>query len=181
MTRLVGMINTGSLDLLLLKPVSHKQFLYASSFQPFNFIATVIPMIIMTASQINFGVLNITPLSLLLGIIVISCGIIIANTLLFLLVIPAFKTGEATDSLGVFYSISVLSQMPYDKLPAFMKLLSLTVLPQLVISAATTQVVLSKHDVGATLILVIVAAGVSLVMSRIAWRYAMRQYTSASS
>jgi ABC-2 type transport system permease protein len=181
MVHLSRLVNTGNFDLLLLKPVPHEAYVYASSFRPIEVLLTAMPMTFIVGAFIDFGSLAITPLSAFLALLVGVCGLIICRTLLILLVLPAFKTGESTDTLTVFYSLVVMAHMPYDKLPNFMKALSVTVLPQLVIGAASTQVLLGKHNVMATVVLVVGAAVVSLVMSRVLWRYALRQYTSASS
>lgn len=180
-TRLVEMVRLGSFDFLLLRPIPHRLFTYIGAAQPIDFISTAIPGCTIVALLIDWGSLSFSPLSILLGILVWFSGIIICNTLLFALTLPAFKTGDASEMLNVFYSITSMAQMQYSKQPLLMKALALCLLPQLVIAGAAAEVMLMKSSAVVICTPVFIAAGISLIMYQVMWRYALRNYTSASS
>lgn len=174
-------VRDGNLDLLLLKPVPHRSFLYIQGQQPIDLLLTLVTTLSLVASQIDWSALTITPVAFLLGTIIWVCGVIICNTLLFALILPAFKTGEATDTLNVFYSITSLTTLPYGKLPFIMKALSLCVLPHLIIAGASAEVMMQKGNMLGIIVPIIIATLVSLCIYQLSWRYALRNYTSASS
>jgi ABC-type uncharacterized transport system permease subunit len=179
--RLVQIVRTGDFDLLLLKPVPHRTFLYISGMQPFDLLFSYLSALPIIIPLIHWGELHVTIGSALLGVVVMICGMIIGNTFMFALTLPAFKSGDATDMMNVFYSITSMSQVPYSKLPLYMKVLSLGVLPQLIISAAASEVILTKGDTIGLVVIVLAAAGLSFIIFQTLWRYALRNYTSASS
>jgi ABC-type uncharacterized transport system permease subunit len=178
---LVETVRNGAFDLLLLKPVPHRSFLYISGMQPYDLMLTAMPSLLLIASTIHWGALALTPLSILLGIFVGLCGLIICNTLTFALITPVFKTGEASDILDIFLSISSLSQVPYSKLPFPMKALSFTLLPHLLISAASTEVILRPNDMMWIMIPTAMAAAIAIIIFQRLWRHNLKNYTSASS
>ena len=181
MQKLVETVRNGNFDLLLLKPVPHRSFLYIGGFLPIDLLFNFATVIAIVTPFIHWGELHVTLLSFILGVLVWCCGLIICNTLMFALALPAFKLGDATDMLNVFYSITPMSQVPYNQLPLYMKALSLGLLPQLLLSAATAEVMLDKGGTFAICTSVFAAGIFSLGLYQFLWRYALRNYTSASS
>lgn len=182
MEKMVITIRNGNFDLLLLKPVPHRMFLYANAWQPYASIISIVPSMIILAFLINWGQLAITPLSAALGLLVWISGIIITNTLVFGMALPAFKSGDATDTLNMFYSITAMSQMPFSRLPVYMKIAALCITPQVLIAGATAEMTLMKNDAMLlTALLIVAAAGLSLIVYQLMWKYALKNYTSASS
>jgi len=181
MQRLVQIVRNGNFDLLLLKPVPHRSFMYIQGMQPYDLIFTAAPSVAILAFLINWGTLQITLGSLLLGLVVWTSGIVICNTIVFVLALPVFKTGDATDTLSTFYSISSIGQMPYSHLPGFLKIAALVVFPQIIIAGAASEVMLMKADMIGVTTLIATVAVVSIFAVNLLWRYALRNYTSVSS
>jgi ABC-type uncharacterized transport system permease subunit len=179
--KLVENVRTGQFDLLLLKPVPHRLFLYIRGVTPIDFLLTTLTTLPLSFVQINWSELTMTPESLALGFVVWVCGMVIGNTFLFTLTLPAFKAGDSSDMMNIFYSVTSISQVPYSKLPIFMKVLSLCVFSQLIIAGAATEVILMRGDALSVTAIVVTAAVVSIVIYNRLWRYALRNYTSASS
>lgn len=179
--RLLLTVRSGNLDLLLLKPVPHRSLLFIQGLRPIDLLFTLLTTLPLIATQINWPALNLTLVPFLLGVLVWFCGIVICNTLVFAFVLPVFKTGDATDTLNMFYSITALGSIPYSKLPLFMKILALGVLPHLLMSGAAAEVILQKADLPGIILPVIAATAVSIGLYQLMWRYALRNYTSASS
>src|SRR6185503_15867192 len=70
MQRLVESVRNGNFDLLLLKPVPHRAFLYISGMQMYELLLTAAPSLLIMALLINWSIIAVTPLSFVLGLIV---------------------------------------------------------------------------------------------------------------
>jgi ABC-type uncharacterized transport system permease subunit len=181
MQRLIQTVRNGNFDLLLLKPVPHRAFLYVNGMTPYELLFTALPSMFIMGALINWGALTISPVSFALGLVVWASGIVICNTIVFALALPVFKTGDATDTLSTFYSITSMSQMPYTRLPGFMKIGALVVFPQIIIAGAASEVLLMKTDAVGLAALLAAVSVVSIMAVNWLWKYALRNYTSVSS
>ncbi len=179
--KLLLQVRNGSFDLMLLKPVPHRAFLYISGMSTFELLLTALPSLLILGGLIDWGQLDVSITSVALGIIVWLSGIVISNTVLFALVLPVFKNGDSTDSLDVFYSITSMGQQPYSKLPSAMQVAALVVFPQILIAGATSEVLLMKGDMLGVTLVAGIAAIIAIIIAELLWRYALRHYTSASS
>lgn len=179
--KLLFQVRSGSFDLLLLKPVPHRAFLYISGMSAFELVLTALPSLLILGGLIDWGQINVSASSVALGLSVWLSGIVICNTVLFALVVPVFKNGDSTDSLDVFYSITSMGQQPYSKLPSAMQVAALVVFPQILIAGAAGEVLLMKGDMPAVPLIAGAAAIVSIIIAQLLWRHALRNYTSASS
>lgn len=179
--KLIYTVRNGNFDLMLLKPVPHRAFLYINGMSAYELLLTALPSMLILGFLINWGELAVTPLSILLGAVVWLSGIIICNTVLFALALPVFKSGDATDTLNAFYSIASMGHTPFSKLPDAMRVAALVVFPQLLIAGATGEVLLMKGDIFGVTMLVASAAVVAMIVFQLLWKYALRNYTSASS
>lgn len=179
--KLILTVRTGNFDLLLLKPVPHRAFVYISGMAVLDLLITALPSFLIVGSLIDWGQIDVTPLSVILGLAVWVSGIVICNTFLFALTLPVFKKGESSDLLDVFYSVSSTGQQPYSKLTDAMKLAALIVFPQIIIAGAASEVLLMQGDMVTIPLIAVTAAVISVVTLQFMWRYALRNYTSASS
>ncbi len=179
--KLIMQVRNGSFDLMLLKPVPHRAFLYISGMSAFELLLTALPSLLILGGLIDWGQIHVSAASVALGLTVWCSGIIISNTVLLLLTLPVFKNGDATDSLDVYYSITPMAQQPYSKLPSAMQIAALVIFPQIIIAGATSEVLLMKGDMLGVTVTAGVAAIIAIVVAEVAWRYALRNYTSASS
>ncbi|HVI69354.1 MAG TPA: ABC-2 family transporter protein, partial [Magnetospirillaceae bacterium] len=179
--KLLLQVRNGSFDLLLLKPVPHRAFLYISGMSAFELLLTALPSLFILGGLIDWGTIHVSAASITLGLAVWLSGIIICNTVLFALVLPVFKNGDASDSLDVFYSITSMGQQPYSKLPGAMQVAALVIFPQIIIAGATSEVLLMKSDMLGVPLIAGIAAVIAVIVAQLLWRYALRHYTSASS
>lgn len=180
--KLVQTVRNGNFDLMLLKPVPHRAFLYISGMQTYELMLTAAPGLLALVFLIDWSLIPVTPVSFGLGLLVWLSGIVICNTLLFVLALPVFKNGEATDILNkTFYNITAMTQMPYSKLPLAFKVGALIVFPQLLISGGATETLLGKGHVLITVAFAVGMAVVSAFIFNLLWKYALRNYTSVSS
>jgi len=172
--KLILTVRTGSFDLLLLKPVPHRAFLYISGMSAFELVLTALPSLLILGGLINWGGLHVSLLSL-------GLGLVICNTFLFGLVLPVFSRGDSSDALDVFYSITSMGQQPFSKLPNAMKVAAMVIFPQILIAGAAGEVLLIKQEGFLVPLMAAGAAAVAIIVFQLMWRYALRNYTSASS
>ncbi len=182
MGRLVATVRTGEFDLTLLKPAPTRLLLYSSSWRPLYMLYTSVPNIAIYVWLIEWQGLVMTWSSLAMGAVVWLCGVVIFSTFMFMLAYPVFTQGDATDLVGMWWSTMSMTEFPYDKLPSAIKALSLSVLPGLLMTAGSTQVILNKSDTNHLLLgASIVGAIFALIVYSFFWSRAMLNYSSASS
>jgi len=174
-------VRNGYFDLILLKPVPTRIYIYTRSIKPLYIIMTALPNFALFFYIINWSEIHLTALSIIGGIVVWVSGLIVFNTLIFALTLPVFIHGESSDMLNTWYSTLAMNQMPYEKLPAILKILSLTILPSVLMTAGTAFVMLSKGNSAPVIITALVGAIISLFALKYLWRFALNNYTSASS
>lgn len=178
---LVDSVRFGSFDLMLLRPINLKAYLYARAIKPVSAVISSLPSIIFFGVIVNWSKLSISLKSLLLGSAVWVAGFIIFRTYIFALAYPVFTEGDATDSLSGFYWTSAVNEMPFQNLPRFMKVLSLFLIPTLLMTAGTVAVILQRGSAAAIIIPAVLASIVSSILYRLMWRKALTNYMSASS
>lgn len=181
MVLIIESVRSGNLDLFLLKPVAFRSHLYARALRPLNLGMTSLPNLVLFCLLINWSTIHVSLLSILAGVVVWLSGLIIFNTLLFALTLPVFTQGDASDMLNVYFATMSVTEMPYAKLPGVLKFLCHVVLPGLLMTAGTAAVMLMKDDAWLVIVPAIIAAFVSLLLCSWLWRFALRNYTSASS
>jgi len=174
-------VRNGYFDLMLLRPVPLKTYIYARAIRPLHTIMAALPNILLFVFAVNWAKIDVTPLSVLLGIFVWICGLIIFNTLMLALTMPVFTLGDSSDMQGSWYSVVSMNMMPYEKLPSFMKFLSLTFTPSVLMTAGAAFVMMQKGNSVPVLVSAVFATIVSLLIYRLMWRHALNNYTSASS
>lgn len=182
--RLDQSINTGELDLWLVKPVPALWFV---TFRKINlgellfgaFPATIPLLIIMAGKwgslQMPFGGVASGILSILLGQVIIHCFV-------FIIAMTAFFTGEGKHArnLGVEFS-TFGDTVPFEGYPKFMKYIGLTVVPFMVQTALAVSYFLGKSTNYYYLIYILGLAVFFLWLKTAAWRFALKHYSSASS
>lgn len=181
MSLLIESVRNGYFDLILLKPVATRTYLYSRAVKPLVLAMVSLPNIILFCILINWGDLSLNFLSVVGGAVVWVSGFIIFNTFIFALALPVFTQGDSTDMLNTYYSTMAMTQMPYNNLPTVMKYLSLVALPAVLMTAGSVAVILMKGSTSFILLSSIAAGFVSLILLSIMWKFALRNYTSASS
>lgn len=179
--KLLITVRTGNFDLMLLKPVPHRAFLYISGMSAFELLLTALPSLLILGGIINWGEIHISLFSFLMGLVIWVSGIVICNTILFALVLPVFSQGDATDTLDLFYPISSVGQQPFSKLPQAMKIAALVIFPQILIAGAASETLLMKQQGFLVPLVVAGTAIIAVIILQLLWRHALRNYTSASS
>jgi ABC-2 type transport system permease protein len=174
-------VRNGYFDLMLLRPVPLKTYIYARAIRPLHTIMAALPNILLFVFAVNWSKLDISLTSIISGFFVWICGLIIFNTFMFALTIPVFTQGDSSDMQSAWYSVVSMNMMPYEKMPTFMKFFSLTLIPSILMTAGSAFVIMQKGNPVPVLISAFLATIVSLIIYRVMWRHALNNYTSASS
>jgi ABC-type uncharacterized transport system permease subunit len=179
---LVESVNSGQLDLILTKPIPALFFTSFKILDVFLVIRDYLVSIIAIVSIINWSNLNIQPQNLLIGGIILILGYIISEVVHFLSALPVFWFGESSGLIDLFYYIQFdfVTSIPFEGFSKFFQLLFIYAIPLLISSGLATAVILGFIDGVAILPVVVLITIVSLLVKFIAWRVALRNYTSAS-
>jgi ABC-2 type transport system permease protein len=179
--RIISSVRSGEFDLILLKPVNKIFYIYSSSIKPITTILVSLPNILILIYLINWQDLNLSILSTLLGFLCWVSSILILNTLLLLSSYTVFTNGEATDSVNITWSLFSINELPYNKLPKTLQLLSFSLIPTLLAGGGVTYVALNKGPATWLVFWSIVSGIISVLLFNLIWRKALNRYSSASS
>jgi ABC-2 type transport system permease protein len=177
-------INTGELDLWLVRPVPALWFV---SFRKINlgellfsaFPATI-PLLVILSGK--WSELNIQFGGVVSGILCIILGQIIIHCYVFLIAMTAFFTGEGKHAKGMSVELVMFGDtIPFEGFPKFMKYIGFTIVPFLVQTALAVSFFLGKSTNYYYLIYIFGLAVFFLWLKTVAWRFALRHYSSASS
>jgi ABC-2 type transport system permease protein len=176
-------INKGNLDLVLIKPVPTLFYLMTRSISAvYTLLDSIPPMIAITLS-INWQALNLIPSTLITGILVWILGLISLHSLQFLAALPVFWLGESQNVLDLVSSTAGTggTMIPLEGYNQNLQKLLGTIVPILIASAFTTSIILGKSEPFRLFFWALIVSAVSLIIRNIAWKSALKQYTSASS
>lgn len=180
---LIPDVNKGNLDMVLIKPVPSLYFLMTRTISIVSIVTDAIPPTLAIILSIHWGSLNVTFIHLIIAIAVWVLGLIALQTFQILAALPVFWFGESQNILDLASTTAAASgtMVPLEGYsPNLQKLLG-TLIPVLISAGFTTSILLNKTDSVVLLIWAIIVAMVAIWIKNIAWRFALRHYTSASS
>ncbi len=171
-------IRKGELDFYLLKPVN-SQFLISTRYVSFSELAQAIP----GTGLVIYGALNsgleIDWWRWLVYLVFVICGVLIAYSVWFMLVLPTIWWVKM-DSLEFFFSLFDLARYHPSMFGGAIQIIMSFVLP-LGIVASIPSDVLTNRIGWAEAGWGIAAAGICLWLSNRLWRFAQTRYYGASS
>jgi ABC-2 type transport system permease protein len=180
---LIRRINTGGLDLLLTKPLPALFFVTYQRIKLLSLIRDGIPPILMVLFVIDFHSLTITFWSVLAGLFVFCCGLWCLHVFQFLFAITAFWTAESTNLLGLswVFEYNVGRVIPFEGFTNNLKFLCTTIIPVLIVCGLSSSVFLHKSSILPAILYTIIVTIILVSIKNIAWNFAIKNYTSASS
>lgn len=181
--RLDWAVNTGELDLWLIKPVPALWFV---TFQRINlgellfsaFPATI-PLLVLLADK--WKLFHIGGLGLLAGVLCMVMGQVIIHCFQFMVAMTVFFTGEGKNAKNMAVELTTFGDLPLEAYPSWLKYVGLSVIPFLINTALATSFILGKSSNYSLLIYVGVLMVVFLWGKVALWKLALRYYSSASS
>ncbi len=176
--RFMEHVREGTLDFVLLKPVS-SQFMV--SFRHFQTIQTIQ---VLTGLAITLvGVLQLasalTVASAIAFAITLTCGFVLIYALLLVLSTLAFWFVRVDNILALFWAFIDAGRFPTDIYPGWLRVTMLTVVPVGIAVTIPAKAIVGNIDLQ-TLGLVLGATVVAWVLSRAFWKRGLRAYTGAS-
>ena len=182
--RLDQSINTGELDLWLVKPVPALWFVTFRKINLgellFSAFPATIPLLIIMADK--WSSLQMPIGGVIAGILCILLGQIIIHCFVFIIAMTAFFTGEGKYARNMSIELAMFGDtIPFEGYPKFMKYIGLTIVPFMVQTLLAVSYFLGKNTNYYYLIYVFGLAVFFLWFKTAAWRFALRHYSSASS
>jgi ABC-2 type transport system permease protein len=178
LNKLPDHVRTGSLDFMLLKPISTQfqvSFRYASLWQ--------VPEIFLGLGLVVYAMAALDALSLgaaALGLLLLLSGAAILYSIWFMLTTTAFWLVKVGNIPELFHAIFAAGRFPVSAFPAWIRILLTFVVPVAFITTVPAEAAIGRLD-WLTGLESFGMAIVALALSRAFWRLAVRNYTSASS
>jgi len=176
------MIWSGSLDLILNKPLPTLWYLTFRKFNIYDFVRNGFPPVIMVAFLVNWQNLHFSIINVIIGILICFIGQVVLGNILF--VISCFsgffdKKGvtiladQVIDDLG--------RRIPVDGYHPVLKSVFLSLLPIGIAMGLATSVILGKFDPYWGLAISLASLFFTLTLKILYWKYCLLNYSSASS
>ena len=179
LSAIVSHVREGTLDFVLLKPIDSQFWLSTRTLAPAGLpeIATGFGLSLWAAARAGArpspATLLVAPLLLLAAALILySIWFVLATTTIWFV-----KTWNATE---VLRSALTAGRYPVSAYPSLLRSLLSTVLPVAFMTTVPAEALLGRVS-GTSVVYALLAASLSLGISRAFWLFALRSYTSASS
>ena len=180
---LIPDVNKGNLDMVLIKPVPSLFYLMSRSISIVSIITDAIPPTLAIVFSINWSLVNISLPTLVIGFTVWIFGLIALNAFQILAALPVFWFGESQNILDLASNIAAGAgtMIPREGYPPTLRVLLGTIIPAIIAGGFTTSILLNKVNPFSLLAWAGAVAIISMFVKNIAWNYALKHYSSASS
>ena len=182
-SRLDTEVNTGELDLWLIKPVPSLWFV---TFQKINlsellfgaFPATI-PLLVLLADK--WRLLHISSVGLVVGVMCMVLGLVIVHCFQFMIAMTVFFTGEGKNAKNMAVELTTFGDLPLEAYPKWLKYIGFSIVPFLIYTALATSFILGKSTSYSVLYYLVGLTVVFLWGKSALWKLALKHYSSASS
>jgi len=174
-------IQKGTLDFVLIKPVPS---LFFVSFRRIALVSTLrdgVPTLVVLGSLVQWSALPFGFTNTIFGTLIFICGLVLWHCIRFLLIFPAFWLGNAKGIYSVSYKLTETNNLPLQGYGNGFRIFFSVVVPILFLSAISGSVMLGKSDGGTMLFYAFFVTTIFLAILNLAWKSALKNYTSASS
>lgn len=177
LNRIVEQVQKGTLDYVLLKPISSQFWLSTRMVSPWGLPDLILGCVILIYAGIQLG---LAPLNYGMSLLPIACGILILYSLWFMLGATSIWFVKIYNVTEVLRGFLDAGRYPITAYPAIYRLFFTFVVPVTFLTTVPAETMLGRSPIGWVLgaaLLGVVLLGASNLM----WRFALRFYTSASS
>jgi len=177
LSRIVSLVQRGTLDFVLLKPIDAQFWLSTRNFSPWGLpdIAFGSFILVYAGTKLGFG-----PWQYALGLLPLACGLIMLYSVWFILGATSIWFVKVYNATEVLRGLLAAGRFPVVAYPAAYRFFFTFIVPVAFLTTVPAQAMLGRAKLTG-LGLAIVLAAVLLVAARSFWRFALRFYTSASS
>lgn len=175
--RIVSHVQSGTLDFVLLKPVSSQFWLSARNFSPWG-----LPDVVLGLGVIGYAAwrLGLSPLSIAAGLVPVGLAAVTLYSLWFILGTTTIWFVKTYNITEVLRGLLEAGMYPISAYPAGYRVFFTFVVPVAFLTTVPAELVLGR--VGPELLAVAAAVAIGLLLFSMGfWRFALRYYTSASS
>lgn len=172
-------IRTGALDYLLLRPASALLSCLVADFQPWSLLETLVGASLVVLAAVTLG-LSPSPLAVLTFLVVLGSGIAALYALAVLILCLAFQAMQLQNLAYLLESLLDFARWPISVFRGPLRAFFTFVVPFAIMTSYPPMALLGWLEPRAALSAVATAAVLG-VLAGVAWRRALRGYTSASS
>jgi ABC-2 type transport system permease protein len=176
--RFMEHVREGTLDFILLKPVSSQFMVSFRHFQTVQSLQVVMGLGITAFGLANLST-NVTLASALAFAVTLACGFVLIYALLLVLSTLAFWIVRVDNLLAIFWAFIDAGRFPIDIYPGWLRLTMSTVVPVGIAVTVPAKAIAGLVD-AQTIGLVLAATLTAWVLSRAFWKRGLRSYTGAS-
>lgn len=172
---LAGVVRSGELDFILIKPIDSQFFVSLKNTNFFSLSQFIQGVLIICFTGIKTNMANV-----ILCIWVVIAGTIIVYSFWFsilMIVFKVIKIDNAVFAIDIFFSFA---KYPVTAYPHILRVILTYVIPLVFIAFVPAQALLGKADTYFILLGSALAVAL-LALSRLLWKFAVRHYSSASS
>lgn len=176
---IVTHVREGTLDFVLLKPIDSQFWLSLRTLSPAGLSEMALGVALIAWAAPRAGA-SLSPGGLLAAAVVLLAALLTLYALWFVLATTSIwfvKTWNATE---VLRAALTAGRFPISAYPPGVRLVFTLVLPVAFLTTVPAEVILGRGSAVAVASALLVAA-LSVTLSRMFWRFALRHYTSASS
>ena len=176
---LVEKIRSGSFDYVLLKPIDAQAMVSASRYEPWKVFDLIGAIGIAIYAFVQRGAPP-SAADLALGIALFGTGVLATYALWILCAAAAFWVGRLDNLMYLLGAIFDTARWPVHVFPGAWRVVFTFVIPVAVMTTYPAMALLGQLD-AATALATLGGSLALLAISRVVWRTAIRNYTSASS
>ncbi len=178
---LISDVNKGNLDMVLTKPVPALFYLTSRNIGFFRSFVDSFPPTLAILVSINWSTLAIRPTNLIYGFFIFIFGSIALHVFQFLAALPVFWLGESESIVDLAGFIGSGSMIPLEGFSRTMQFTLGTILPVIIATAFSTSAILGKSSSQLLFLWSFCVALIAVIIRQAAWKFAIKNYTSASS
>ncbi|MBJ7900105.1 MAG: ABC transporter permease [Cyanobacteria bacterium RI_101] len=177
LNRIVEYVEKGTLDFVLLKPVSSQFWLSGRILSPWGLPDFLLGFLLIAYASYT---LNLNALHLFLGFFLLLCGAVSLYSLWFMLGATSIWFVKIYNVTEVLRGLLEAGRYPMAAYPPLYRLFFTVIIPVAFLTTVPAEAMLGKLKLGVLLIAFILAL-LLLCLSHYFWRFALKFYTSASS
>lgn len=177
LNRIVEQVQEGTLDYVLLKPISSQFWLSTRMVSPWGLPDLVLGIFILAYGGLNLG---LSPERYFISLAPIACGILILYSLWFMLGATSIWFVKIYNVTEVLRGFLEAGRYPIVAYPAAYRFFFTFIVPVTFLTTVPAETMLGRSPWG-WLVGALGLGIVLLVCSNLVWRFALRFYTSASS
>ena len=173
-------INSGNLDLTLLKPMPQLFYLTTRTISIISLLRDALIPLLFVAWLINWPTLSLACWPVVAGLVILLAGMFLIHCMQFLLMLPGFWWGQSRNLLNLSYGITN-PDLPWESLTKPIQFTLTVIVPILIAPALAVSVILGKSDPELTLLWVSGLVIIGFWIRNWGWRLGLQNYASASS